>query len=588
MGDDLKQTHDVFLSYSSHDKTWAEAACAVLEGHRVRCWIAPRDIVPGDEWGASIIKGLNASKLMVLIFSGHANASGQVRREVERAISRGMTVLPIRVEDIRPDGAMEFALGNTHWLDAFTPPVEQKLELLAKSVMTLLSKEPVPPKPVAVAPPEPTPSALESAEVPAVAASRRHRPLVAVGAGMLLLAVGAVVLVVRGGSGRDVPAGVVDSKPSPATTAMEVAPASLPTAKDSTPIAVPTTPYPRAREVTVESNPIDFLTRINPDRKGRWIMKDGALRSTGADGDNIRLPIRLVPPEYKLELTVTRLSNRPNHTDLFVVLPIGLSGCMIIFDGWEGNTSAVATIYGGNVDLKESAHHGRVLPMQRPIKVVMIVNRGPINRGQIWVSADGKEIINWMGKLNRPLLPTIPGPNTLFVGASGSEFKIDKLTLTPPKRAHRQGEMTRARHRGLRTSLRDLIFLEPSATCSLSRQPPLPTNVRIFKFNFCNTLQKSRTDKSGQGYPLKYGEKQRIGARPVRTLLRLPRSKAATYAKNLQADFLTETNLSAMVDSANRPEIQCVGQRMGVLITLHDSITDEGDEPSSWHLPNPP
>ncbi len=49
MRKESSRTHDVFLSYSSQDKTWADSACAVLERHRVRCWIAPRDITPGDE-----------------------------------------------------------------------------------------------------------------------------------------------------------------------------------------------------------------------------------------------------------------------------------------------------------------------------------------------------------------------------------------------------------------------------------------------------------------------------------------------------------------------------------------------------------
>jgi formylglycine-generating enzyme required for sulfatase activity len=52
-----------------------------------------------------------------------------------------MTVLPVRVEDVRPEGAMEYALGNRHWLDAFTPPVERKLELLARSVKTHLGND---------------------------------------------------------------------------------------------------------------------------------------------------------------------------------------------------------------------------------------------------------------------------------------------------------------------------------------------------------------------------------------------------------------------------------------------------------------
>jgi formylglycine-generating enzyme required for sulfatase activity len=140
MREESGRTHDVFLSYSSKDKTWADAACAVLEQHRIRCWIAPRDMTPGDEWGAGIIKGLNASRIMVLIFSDHANASKHVRKEVERAISKELSVLAFRIQDVAPKDAMEFNLSNIHWLDAFTPPVEAQLELLAASVSKQLGK----------------------------------------------------------------------------------------------------------------------------------------------------------------------------------------------------------------------------------------------------------------------------------------------------------------------------------------------------------------------------------------------------------------------------------------------------------------
>jgi hypothetical protein len=131
---------DVFISYSTNDKSWANAACAVLERHQLRCWIAPRDILPGTEWGAAIIQGIDLCKIMLLIFSSHADQSGQVRREVERAISKGMSVLTFRVEEVRPAGAMEYALSNTHWLDGFTPPVERQMESLAETVKILLGK----------------------------------------------------------------------------------------------------------------------------------------------------------------------------------------------------------------------------------------------------------------------------------------------------------------------------------------------------------------------------------------------------------------------------------------------------------------
>jgi len=83
MGEESRREHEVFISYSSKDKKWADAACAVLERDRTRCWVAPRDITPGTEWRAAIISGMDASKMMVLIFSNHANESPQVRREVE-------------------------------------------------------------------------------------------------------------------------------------------------------------------------------------------------------------------------------------------------------------------------------------------------------------------------------------------------------------------------------------------------------------------------------------------------------------------------------------------------------------------------
>lgn len=129
----------VFVSYSSKDKSWADAACAVLESKGVRCWIAPRDIAAGSEWGAAIITGIDACHAMVLIFSDNANRSPQVRREVERALSKGLAILPCRVEDVRPAGAMEYALSNTHWLDVFTPPVEQHLKRLVEAVRVVLT-----------------------------------------------------------------------------------------------------------------------------------------------------------------------------------------------------------------------------------------------------------------------------------------------------------------------------------------------------------------------------------------------------------------------------------------------------------------
>lgn len=131
-------TFDAFISYSSKDKATADAACATLEAAGIRCWMAPRDIVPGADWSASIVEALDQCRIMVLIFSANANASPQIRNEIARAVSRGVPVVPVRIEDILPTKSLAYFMTAVHWLDALTPPLETHLQRLAESIKALL------------------------------------------------------------------------------------------------------------------------------------------------------------------------------------------------------------------------------------------------------------------------------------------------------------------------------------------------------------------------------------------------------------------------------------------------------------------
>ena len=164
--------HDVFISHSVKDKAVADALCAWLERDGVRCWMAPRDILPGLEWGEAIIKGINSTRIFVLIFSSNANTSKQIIREVERAVNRGMVLVPFRVEDVPPSEALEYYISTPHWLDALTPPLEAHLERLSQTVATLLGR---PAPEAAPAPPVPAPRPAE----PRATQPRRPGPAVA-------------------------------------------------------------------------------------------------------------------------------------------------------------------------------------------------------------------------------------------------------------------------------------------------------------------------------------------------------------------------------------------------------------------------
>ncbi len=182
--------YDAFISYSHQDKATADATCATLEAAGIRCWIAPRDIVPGADWGELIVNAIAAAKIMILIFSGHANASPQIKREVERAVNRAIPIIPFRIEDVIPSKSLEYFLSTPHWLDAFNPPLERHLKQLAAAIKALLPANPAAPA-QGVAP---TATESVAAAAPATAPHRRisrHWILAAVAASaMVLIALG--------------------------------------------------------------------------------------------------------------------------------------------------------------------------------------------------------------------------------------------------------------------------------------------------------------------------------------------------------------------------------------------------------------
>jgi hypothetical protein len=104
--------YHVSIRHSIKDKTTADAVCAMLESNAVRCWIAPRDVTPGGEWSECIIEAIKECRVMILVFTTHANESSQIRREVEGAVNHGVGILPLRVEDAVPGNALEYFVGN--------------------------------------------------------------------------------------------------------------------------------------------------------------------------------------------------------------------------------------------------------------------------------------------------------------------------------------------------------------------------------------------------------------------------------------------------------------------------------------------
>ena len=143
--------HDVFISYSHHDKSTADAVCAKLEGDGIRCWYAPRDIQPGADWAECIVHAIEASRIMVLIFTDRSNLSRQVLNEISVAVNRGVIVIPFRLTDAPPSKGLQYYFTSIHWLDAVDRPLEKSIGELRQMIRRILSGTPEEPETAAPA-----------------------------------------------------------------------------------------------------------------------------------------------------------------------------------------------------------------------------------------------------------------------------------------------------------------------------------------------------------------------------------------------------------------------------------------------------
>jgi TIR domain len=126
--------HDVFISHSTLDKPAADAVCHGLEAQGIRCWMAPRDQIPGKPYGQQITEAIRDASVMVLIFSENVNNSQAVLNEINLAAAANVTIVPFRLAKVEFNSELNYYLGRTHWLDAFPPPLAPHVDALAATV----------------------------------------------------------------------------------------------------------------------------------------------------------------------------------------------------------------------------------------------------------------------------------------------------------------------------------------------------------------------------------------------------------------------------------------------------------------------
>ncbi|MBT8166177.1 MAG: TIR domain-containing protein [Acidimicrobiia bacterium] len=129
---------DIFICHASEDAAAANELVTGLEESGITCWIAPRDVMPGADYAQAIVAGISRAKALVLVFSTRSNVSQQVGREVERAVSRGIDIIPFRIDDIEPAPSLEYFISTSQWLDATAGPIQDHVGELARTIRILV------------------------------------------------------------------------------------------------------------------------------------------------------------------------------------------------------------------------------------------------------------------------------------------------------------------------------------------------------------------------------------------------------------------------------------------------------------------
>lgn len=132
---------DVFISHSSKDHAIAEHICNELEKKGLKCWMAPRDIKPGEEWARAINTAITSSGAFIVIYSSNSAQSTQVPREIGLAGAKNSYIIPYKIDDTKLSDEFEYYLLGSHWVIADLSTNDFKIDELQSVILSAKAKK---------------------------------------------------------------------------------------------------------------------------------------------------------------------------------------------------------------------------------------------------------------------------------------------------------------------------------------------------------------------------------------------------------------------------------------------------------------
>ncbi|MCL2291362.1 MAG: toll/interleukin-1 receptor domain-containing protein [Bacteroidetes bacterium] len=130
---------DIFISYSSNDRSIADQLVTHIEQAGYTCWIAPRNIEGGAEYSEVIEKAILKCKIFLLVFSENSANSPWVKSELNIAFSENKYLIPYKIDATPLKGTMRLLLNDKHWI-ANNEDENKQMNLLLSAIQNYFTK----------------------------------------------------------------------------------------------------------------------------------------------------------------------------------------------------------------------------------------------------------------------------------------------------------------------------------------------------------------------------------------------------------------------------------------------------------------
>jgi hypothetical protein len=139
--------HDIFISYSRHDKTIVMQFYDRLTELGYSIWIDKDGIESGDNFPIIITRAIKKSRCVLFFSSSFSNSSGWVPNEIHLALNKGIPVIPVKLDEADYNEGLELRLSGINFIDYSNPLLrEEQMQRFLRSIQNRFPLQELSPK----------------------------------------------------------------------------------------------------------------------------------------------------------------------------------------------------------------------------------------------------------------------------------------------------------------------------------------------------------------------------------------------------------------------------------------------------------